>query len=123
MAKYLLSVHGSADAPPRPQPSPEEMAAYMQRIAAVEAELDANGSFVFGGALHGPDAATVVRHDQGKTLMTDGPFVEAREHIAGFYIIAAEDLDEALAWGAKVTEAVGQPIEVRPFAADGRVEA
>ena len=123
MAKYLLSVHGSADAPPRPQPSPEEMQAYMQQIAAVEAEMDETDTFVFGGALHGPDAATVVRHDTGQTLTTDGPFIEAREHIAGFYIIDAADLDEALTWAGKVTAAVGQPIEVRPFRATGRVEA
>ena len=123
MAKYLLSVHGSADAPPRPQPSPEEMQAYMQQIAAVEAEMDDTDTFVFGGALHGPDAATVVRHGDAGTMTTDGPFIEAREHIAGFYIIDAEDLDEALDWAGKVTAAVGQPIEVRPFRATGRVEA
>ena len=54
--------------------------------------------------------------------MTDGPFVEAKEHIAGFYIIEAADLDEALSWAGKVVDAIGQSIEVRPFAAAGRVE-
>ena len=53
--------------------------------------------------------------------MTDGPFVESKENIAGFYIINAGDLDDALAWAGKVTTAVGRAIEVRPFAATGRV--
>jgi hypothetical protein len=48
-------------------------------------------------------------------MTTDGPFVEAKEHLGGFYILEAEDLDAALAWAAKVTEAVHAPIEVRPF--------
>jgi hypothetical protein len=54
--------------------------------------------------------------------MTDGPFVEAKEHIGGFYIIDADDLDAALAWGRKVVEAIQHPIEVRPFRATGRVQ-
>jgi hypothetical protein len=70
---------------------------------------------VFGGRLHGPDTATVVRVADGEVLTTDGPFVEAREHLGGFYVIEADDLDAALAWAAKVTELVGAPIEVRPF--------
>ena len=48
-------------------------------------------------------------------LFTDGPFVEAKEHLGGFYIVAAQDLDAALGWAAKVTAAVGMPIEVRPL--------
>ena len=59
----------------------------------------------------------------GDLVMTDGPFVEAKEHIAGFYIINANDLDAALAWGHKVVDAVRHPIEVRPFRATGRVQA
>ena len=103
--------------------TPEEMQAFMERVAALEAEMEASGTFVFGGALHGPDAATVVRAGGGDVVMTDGPFVEAKEHIAGFYIINADDLDAALAWAGKVVDAINQPIEVRPFRATGRVEA
>ena len=55
--------------------------------------------------------------------MTDGPFVEAKEHIAGFYVINADDLDAALAWAGKVADATNHPIEVRPVRATGRVEA
>jgi hypothetical protein len=96
------------------------MQAMMKGIVDLEAEMETSGTFVFGGALHGVDAATVVRNNEGDVVMTDGPFVEAKEHVAGFYIINADDLDEALAWGAKVSNATGGPIEVRPFAATGK---
>ena len=95
----------------------------MERVVALEDEMEASGTFVFGGALHGPDATTVVRESDGKLIMTDGPFVEAKEHIAGFYIINADDLDAALAWARKVVDAINHPIEVRPFRATGRVQA
>ena len=98
------------------------MQAFMERVIALEAEMDASGTFVFGGALHGPDAATVVRVGDGDVVMTDGPFVESKEHIAGFYIINADDLDASLAWASKVVDALNHPIEVRPFRATGRVK-
>ena len=72
---------------------------------------------MFSGRLHQPDTATVVRISGGEVVTTDGPFVEAREHLGGFYIIEAEDLDAALAWASKTTAAVRKPIEVRPFRA------
>jgi hypothetical protein len=122
MGQYLLSVH-AVEGGAQEQPTPEEMQAYMVGIAALEAEMDASGAFVFGGHLHGPDAATVVRVRDGDVVMTDGPFVESKEHIAGFYIINADDLDAALAWAGKVVNAINHPIEVRPFAASGRVQA
>jgi hypothetical protein len=123
MTQYLLSTYAvEGDVPGAPS-TPEEMAAFMERVAALEAEMEASGTFVFGGALHGPDAATVVRAGGGDPVMTDGPFVEAKEHIAGFYIINADDLDAALAWAGKVVDAINHPIEVRPFRATGRVEA
>ena len=122
MGQYLLSVYtveGEAQEAPA---TPEEMQAFMERVAALEADMDASGTFVFGGQLHGPDAATVVRISDGDPVMTDGPFAEAKEHIAGFYIINAEDLDAALAWAGKVVDAINRPIEVRPFAASGRLK-
>ncbi len=121
MNKYLLStwaVEGAVEGAPS---SPEEMQAFMQRVMALEAEMDEAGAFAFGGALHGPDAATVVRSSAGEPVMTDGPFAESKEHIAGFYIINAEDLDAALAWADKVVAAIQHPIEVRPFRATGKV--
>ena len=122
MSQYLLSTY-AVEGEVRAPGTPEEMAAFMRRVTAVEAEMEASGTFVFGGALHGPDAATVARKIDGDLVMTDGPFVEAKEHIAGFYIINADDLDAALAWAGKVVDAIGHPIEVRPFRATGRVQA
>jgi hypothetical protein len=123
MGQYLLSTYEvEGEVPGAPQ-SPEEMKAFMERVVALEDEMDATGTFAFGGALHGPDASTVLRAGEGDVVMTDGPFVEAKEHIAGFYIINAPDLDAALSWGRKVVEAIGHPIEVRPFRATGRVQA
>jgi len=116
MAQYLLSVH-SVEGEAAPSPSDEEMQRYMEQIHALEDELKSTESWVFGGALHGPDTATVVRVANDEVLTTDGPFAESREHIGGFYIINAEDLDAALAWASKVTAIVGKPIEVRPFRA------
>ena len=123
MSQYLLSTYAVEGEVPGAPRTPEEMGAFMQRVAALEAEMDASGTFVFGGALHGPDAATVVRPSEADLIVTDGPFVEAKEHIAGFYIINADDLDAALAWARKVVDAIGHPIEVRPFRATGRVQA
>ena len=123
MSQYLLSTYAVEGEVPGAPRTPEEMQAFMERVAALEAEMEASGTFVFGGALHGPDATTVVRVRDGDPVMTDGPFVEAKEHIAGFYVINADDLDAALAWAGKVADATNHPIEVRPFRATGRVEA
>jgi len=123
MGQYLLSTYEvEGEVPGAPQ-TREEMKGFMERVIALEDEMEATGTFVFGGALHDPDAATVLRSGDGDVVMTDGPFVEAKEHIAGFYIINADDLDAALAWGRKVVDAIQHPIEVRPFRATGRVRA
>jgi hypothetical protein len=116
MSQYMLSVHAEAGGESHEQSmTPEEMHAFMERIVALEAEMKASGTFAFTGRLHDADAATVVRPTDGGIVMTDGPFVESKEHIAGFYIINAEDLDAALAWARKVVNAINAPIEVRPF--------
>jgi hypothetical protein len=123
MGQYLLSTYEvQGEVPGAPQ-TPEEMQAFMGRVVALEDEMEKTGTFAFGGALHGPDASTVLRAGDGDVVMTDGPFVEAKEHIAGFYIINAPDLDAALGWARKVVDAIQHPIEVRPFRATGRVQA
>lgn len=114
MAQYMLSVHSGAGEA-RPQMSEEEMQQGWQKINALEEELKSSGAWVFSARLHPPDTATVVRASGGEILTTDGPFVEAKEHLGGFYLIAAPDLDAALGWAAKVTAVVGMPIEVRPL--------
>ncbi len=121
MSQYLLSTYAVEGEVPGAPPTPEEMQEFMGRLVALEADMDASGTFVFGGALHGPDATTVVRISDGDVVMTDGPFAEAKEHIGGFYVINADDLDAALAWAGKVADATNHPIEVRPFRATGRV--
>ena len=123
MSQYLLSTYAVQGEVPGAPMTQEDMQAFMQRVAALEEEMDASGTFVFGGALHGPDASTVVNMSDGDVVMTDGPFAESKEHIAGFYIINADDLDAALSWAGKVADATRHPIEVRPFAASGRVKA
>jgi hypothetical protein len=123
MSQYLLSTYAVEGEVPGAPSTPEEMQAFMERVVALEDEMEASGTFVFGGALHGSEAATVVRMGDGDLVMTDGPFVEAKEHIAGFYSINTDDLDAALAWARKVVDAINHPIEVRPFRATGRVQA
>ena len=121
MSQYLLSTYMVEGEVPGAPSSPEEMMTFMERVVALETEMEEAGVFVFGGALHGPDNATVLKAADGEVLMTDGPFIESKEHIAGFYIIDSEDLDEALAWANRVVEAINHPIEVRPFSATGKV--
>jgi hypothetical protein len=99
------------------------MQAFMERVMALEAEMDASGAFVFGGALQGSDATTVVRKTAGHLVTTDGPFAESKEVIGGFYVINADDLESALAWASKVVEATSHAIEVRPFRATGRLQS
>jgi hypothetical protein len=124
MNQYLLSVYEVEGKGEDTPPTPEEMRAFMGRVIALEEEMDRAGAFGFGGALHGRTATTVVRGGAGlDKVTTDGPFVEAKEQIGGFYIVNAEDLDEALAWAVKVVEATNHDIEVRPFRATSRLEA
>jgi hypothetical protein len=84
-------------------------------VAAFNAELQSAGAWVFACGLHPPSTATVVRVQDGDTLITDGPFAEGKEHIGGFWVIRAPDLDSALEWGRKATRACAVPIEVRPL--------
>jgi hypothetical protein len=114
MAQYMFSAYGveDADGPPMTE---EEMQQGWQKILVLEEEMKSAGVLVFSGKLSDPDTATVVRLAGGDLLTTDGPFVESKEHLGGFYIIEADDLDAALDWASKTTAAVGAPIEVRPF--------
>jgi hypothetical protein len=115
MPRYLLSIH-TVEGEARPPMSEEEMQRSWQEIQAIEADMQSSGAWVFSGRLHDSDTATVVRASGGDVLTTDGPFVEAKEHLGGFYIIEAADLDAALGWATRVTHATSRPIEVWPFA-------
>jgi hypothetical protein len=115
MTRYLLSVH-SVEGEIREPMTDEEMRQSHKQLGILEQEMKSAGAWVFSGRLHEPDTATVVRLSGGEVVTTDGPFVESKEHLGGFYIIEAEDLDAALAWASRVTNAIRIPIEVRPFA-------
>jgi hypothetical protein len=115
MKQYLLSVHMVEGAP---MPSPEEMQQAFDDTDAFNTEVQQAGRWVFAGGLHPADTATVVRSEGGEVLTSDGPFAEAKEHLGGFWVIKAEDLDEALAWAAKGSAACRNPVEVRPFQDD-----
>ena len=114
MTQYLLSVH-SVEGEARDPMTEEEMRQFMGRVGVLEEEMKSAGAWVFSGRLHDPETSTVVRVSDGEVLTTDGPFAEAKEHLGGFYIIEADDLDAALAWASKTAATVSKPIEVRPF--------
>jgi hypothetical protein len=114
MAQYLLSAH-SVEGEVRDPMTVEEIRQITEQVRSLEAEMKSVGAWVFGGRLHEPDTATVVRLSDGEVLTTDGPFAESKEHLGGFYIINAADLDAALGWASRVTSIVKAPIEVRPL--------
>ena len=81
----------------------------------MNAELQAEGSWVFGGGLQPPATAKVVRVRDGELSRTDGPFAEGKEQIGGFWIIEAADMEAALALAARASVACQEAVEVRPF--------
>jgi len=105
MTQYLLSAH-SVEGEVRAPMTEEQMRQTYTEVMALETEMKSAGAWLFGGRLHEADTATVVRMSNGSVLTTDGPFVEAKEHLGGFYIIEADDLDAALSWASKVTAIV-----------------
>jgi hypothetical protein len=116
MKQYLLSVYhaeGADYAPPV-----EEIQQIMSGVEAFNSELRRAGAWVFAGGLHPSSTATVVRLSGDDVLTSDGPFLEGKEHIGGFWVIKVDDLDAALALATKATRACGQPVEVRPFQDD-----
>jgi hypothetical protein len=112
MKQYLLSVCYPANST---QPPPDALQKIMRDVGAVHAEMHAAGAWVFGGGLFPANTATVLRHQDGEIVTTDGPFIESKEQIGGLSVVKAADLDAALAWGRKLARAIGTPIEVRPF--------
>ena len=113
MPEYLLAVHGpefDLNTPPSPE--------ILEAFAAVDAfnkDLMESGSWVFGGGLYPPSTATVVTSSGGKAVTTDGPYLESKEHLGGFWVVKADDLDAALEIARRASEACRQAVEVRPF--------
>ena len=111
MKQYLLGVYH----PEGGIPEPEVMAKITADVAALNTELQQSGAWVFAGGLHPSSTATVVRIEGDGILVTDGPFVEGKEHIGGFWVIMAPDLDAALSWAKRCPGARYGSIEVRPI--------
>jgi hypothetical protein len=111
MKQYLLSVYN----PDTFAPAPEIMEKINEDVSALNEEMMAAGAWVFAGGLHPSSTATVLQVRGNDVLVTDGPFAEGKEHVGGFWVIQAPDLDAALEWGRKATRACTVPIEVRPF--------
>ena len=116
MTEYLLSVHGAVEPDEfGPYGSKEEMEEAFAATGAFNDKLQADGYGVFAGGLHPASTATVV-DGQGETpVMTDGPYLETKELIGGFWVIDAPDLDVALALAAEGSRACRGKVEVRPF--------
>lgn len=111
MPQYLVAIHHPDDY----DPSTEDKA-MMQDIHALNKEMIAVGARFFAGGLESVNKAKSLRkHADGKVITTDGPYLEAKEHIGGFWILDAADMDEALKWGHKATIACRAPVEVRAF--------
>src|ERR1700761_9389447 len=93
MTQYMLSVIHDWDAP---APAAEEMQKAFAQVDAYNQKITKSGHWVFGAGLTHPSNATVVRTDKGEVVTTDGPYLETKEHLGGFWVIKAADLDEAL---------------------------
>src|SRR5215510_8377306 len=111
MKQYLLSVYQPDGDPP---PS-VDLQRIMRDVAKLRDEMQAAGAWVFSGGLHDASTATVLRLQGGDVLTTDGPYVEGKEHLGGFTIVKAPDLDAALEWGRRYALVTTLPTEVRPF--------
>ena len=110
MTRYLVAIHHPDDY----DPSVAEDEAMSRDIDALNDEMKAAGVRIFVG---GPasSARSLRARPDGEVLITDGPYPETKEHVGGFWVLEAADLDEALAWGRKAAVVCRAPVEVRPF--------
>lgn len=111
MPQYLVAIHHTDG-----YDSSREGEAMHRDIDELNDEMIAAGVRVFvGGLLPASSAKSMRAQPGGKVIITDGPYLETKEHIGGFWVVEAADLDEALAWGRKAVVACRAPVEVRPF--------
>ena len=114
MTEYLLAVHGSDDQ--ANYSTDEDMQAAFAAVDAFNTALQEAGAWVFAGGLLPQETASVVRPTaDGGYTRTDGPFLESKEHLGGFWVINVADDATAYEWAAKGAVACAQPVEVRPF--------
>jgi hypothetical protein len=119
MPEYLLSVYGDESEFARQQADTELITRMYAQVDEYNKRLQDAGAWVFGGGLHPTSSATVVRANKdADALMTDGPFIESKEQLGGFWIIRVPDLDAALSWAKDGSLACGAAVEVRPFQED-----
>ena len=112
MPQYLVAIHHPDDY----DPFIAEDEAMARDIDALNVEMKAAGVRIFVGGLQPASSARSLRaKPDGKVLITDGPYLETKEHMGGFWVLEAANMEEALAWGRKATVACRAPVEVRPF--------
>ncbi len=112
MTQYLVAIHHPDDY----DPFVAEDEAMSRDIDALNDEMQAAGVRIFVGGLHPASSAKSLRaQPDGKVLITDGPYLETKEHVGGFWVLEAANLDEAVGWGRKAAVACRAPVEVRPF--------
>ena len=109
MPKYVLLMYQPVERPPV-----ADWAAEQARWQSYHQELASSGLLLANEGLSGPDAATTVRTRGGRPEITDGPFAETKEYLAGFFLIEASDLDTALEWAGRIPSAEYGSVEVRP---------
>jgi hypothetical protein len=110
--QYMLSVHHTGG---YPEVDPEEMQTQFAAVAAFNQEVEKAGAWVFAGGLMPRETSTMVDATGAETVLRDGPYAETKEVLGGFWVITAENLDEALNWATKASKACAAPVEVRPF--------
>lgn len=115
MTQYLLSVPGSVD---DPTPSDDVVQQMYADVEQFNVKVREAGKWVFAGGLEPITTATTVDATGASPTVTDGPYSEAKEFLGGFWVIEADDLDEALQWAKEGSAACGGPVEVRPFAGE-----
>ncbi len=119
MPTYLLSVYGDEAEFARREADPAFIAELYADVEKFNQRVRDAGAWVFAGGLYPTSSATVVRASQdADVITTDGPYIEAKEHLGGFWILKAADLDAALAWARDGSAACQGPVEVRPFQDD-----
>ncbi len=112
--EYAILIYSEESALPETWDDADEARAFMQGYGVLNEELQAEGALVSGRRLAGVETATTLRETDGTVSVTDGPFAETKETLAGFYLIEAPDLDAALAWARKVPGIRIGSVEVRP---------
>jgi hypothetical protein len=110
--KYAFTIYG--DESQRAAATEEEQLAMSQAYGAVTQEMEQKGVLVAGEGLYPTQTATTVRVREGDRDVTDGPFAETKEQLAGFYVLDVKDLDEAIEWAAKIPGSQFGSIEIRP---------